>query len=218
MTRIKIPHRRSHGLRSVEKEPLHEEGASLVVCLIMLVAIMMMGISGVNLAINAEKGARSDRDHQIAFQSAEAALVDAELDITGSPDKARSRSSLFSNTQATGFPTDSSPPCHNRDSAYFGLCRKAPEGLTPTWLAVDFLNAMADAESVPYGTFTGKSFETGHGSLPSKVPRYIIELIPFKEAKPDKETTSYLYRITAIGFGLRPATQVVLQTFFRKEV
>jgi type IV pilus assembly protein PilX len=31
------------------------------------------------------------------------------------------------------------------------------------------------------------------------------------------EKPSYFYRVTAIGFGVRDTTQVVLQTFYRKE-
>jgi type IV pilus assembly protein PilX len=32
-----------------------------------------------------------------------------------------------------------------------------------------------------------------------------------------REDLTYFYRITAIGFGVRDTTQVVLQTFYRKD-
>lgn len=86
----------------------------------------------------------------------------------------------------------------------------------PSWLAVDYLEAGPGAYGVPYGTFTGRSMQTGSGSLPGRLPRYVIELIPVKPADPAKTTVKYIYRITAVGFGVRDTTQVMLQTYYRK--
>ena len=58
---------------------------------------------------------------------------------------------------------------------------------------------------------------TGGGSLPARAPRYIIELMPLVRAGEDaSRRAGNLYRITAIGFGARANTQVVLQSFYRK--
>ena len=83
------------------------------------------------------------------------------------------------------------------------------------WQTVDFSD---DGESaVRYGTFTGQTFQTGQGSLPAKLPRYVIELMVYNKPGESAEKVSYFYRVTAIGFGPRDTTQVVLQTFYRKE-
>ena len=54
-----------------------QRGASLIVSLLMLVAVLVLGISAAQIALQGEKASRNDRDRQIAFQAAEAALMDA---------------------------------------------------------------------------------------------------------------------------------------------
>lgn len=51
------------------------------------------------------------------------------------------------------------------------------------------------------------------------LPRYIIELLPYVAAGENAELAerSYLYRITAVGFGAKDGTRVMLQTVYRKE-
>ena len=92
-----------------------------------------------------------------------------------------------------------------------------PEGAMPVWHLVNFLdNTSNTSHSVPYGRFTGQSFQVGAGSLPERVPRYIIELMMQRKAGGSADQVAYFYRITAIGFGTRETTQIVLQTFYRK--
>lgn len=194
-----------------------QQGISLVASLLMLIAVLLLGLSAAQIALQGEKASRNDRDRQIAFQAAEAALMDAELDIEHSPDAARSRSAIFSPRKADGF-TDG---CGSGGTnTFLGLCSRAAEGLPAVWQTVDFLDAdPSSARSVPYGKFTGQIFQTGEGSLPGKLPRYIIELMVYNKPgeAADLSGRSYFYRITALGFGMRDTTQVVLQTFYRKE-
>jgi type IV pilus assembly protein PilX len=198
---------------------LHGEqhGASLIVALLMLIAVVLLGISAAQIALQGEKTARNDRDRQIAFHAAEAALTDAETDIEHSPDATRTRSRIFSRNKADGFVDG----CGAGDANIFlGLCAHAAEGMTPVWLTVDFNNvATSTARSVPYGKFTGQTFQAGQGPLPGKLPRYIIELMVYNKAGESAELAgrSYFYRVTAVGFGVRETTRVVLQTLYRKE-
>ena len=78
MTNARTPssHGSSLGLR-------RDRGFSLIVALMMLIVIIILGVSASQMAINEERGARNDRDRQIAFQAAEAALKDAEYEIYG---------------------------------------------------------------------------------------------------------------------------------------
>lgn len=194
--------------------PRRQSGASLFVALIMLIAVLLLGLSGTRIALQSEKAARNDRDRQVALQAAEAALMDAELDIEGSPDAARSRSAIFGPERAEGFSAD----CAASASRYLGLCLHAPDGARPAWQMVDFLDDSFTGRSVAYGRFTGQSFQTGTGMLPARLPRYIIELMSYNKAgeAADLGGLTYFYRVTAIGFGARESTQVVLQTFYRK--
>lgn len=187
---------------------LRLQGSALIVCLLMLIVVSMLGVSAAQIALQEEKASRNDRDRQIALEAAEAALRDAELDIEMS-----SRSHLFAHDKSEGF----SEECGNGlNSEYLGLCLRAPSGATPVWQRIDLASKDGQARSVPYGRFTGRTLQTGEGMLSTEQSRYIIELIPSqKESIPDNGTT-YLYRITSIGFGLRGTTRVVLQSFYRK--
>jgi type IV pilus assembly protein PilX len=193
-----------------------QRGATLIVTMLMLVLVLLLGIAGARVALQGEKTTRNDRDRQIAFQAAEAALLDAETDIEASPHAEKSRSQFFDQYAATGFPADGNTCASGMDNPSLGLCRPAPEGATPIWQSIDFLNTTAHSSSVPYGRFTGRIFPTAGGSLPVQAPRYIIELIPDKRPGQRADKPVYLYRITAVGFGPNDHTQVALQTIYRK--
>ncbi len=212
-------HCRAKGNASIRRKTFHskQQGVSLIIALLMLIAVVLLGIAAARIALQGEKASRNDRDRQIAFQAAEAALMDAEMDIEHSPDAARTRSTIFSRNKTDGFIDG----CGEGDANIFlGLCMHAAEGAMPVWLTVDFNNAASStAKSVPYGKFTGRAFQTGQGSLPGKLPRYIIELMIYNKAgeSADMAGRTYFYRVTAVGFGVRETTRVVLQTFYRKE-
>jgi type IV pilus assembly protein PilX len=57
----------------------NERGATLVVSLVFLVVITMLGITVANVSILEERMAGGTRDRELALQSAEAALRDAEI-------------------------------------------------------------------------------------------------------------------------------------------
>lgn len=188
------------------------QGAALIVVLGMLIVMLLLGTSAAQMALQGEKVARGERDRHIAFQTAEAALIDAEHDIEGRPG-APGRSALFAADSALGFVDG----C-GIGSDDLGLCLPAPQGMAPAWQAIDFADADAGAmHFVPYGKFTGATMQTGHAFLPAKAGRYIIELLRSMQPGQDAGMTQqYFYRITAIGFGTRETTQVVLQSYYRK--
>ena len=192
-------------------------GATLVYVLCLLVIILLLGISAAQMALQGEKAARGERDRQIAFQAAEEALVDAQNDIEGLPG-APGRSSLFAPGSAAGF----ADGCG--EAGALGLCLPAAPDAPALWLSTDLDGAEGSSRAVPYGQFTGAVMQTGQGFLPSRRPRYLIELLPFHPPGAQAAavagglaTESYVYRITAIGFGAQESTQVVLQSYYRKE-
>ncbi len=195
-----------------------QQGMVLFSVLLILLMVLLLGLASAQIAMQGEKSSRNDRDRQIAFQAAEAALLDAEMDIEHSPDKEKSRSHLFSNDSAQGFPDEASAVCGSGEqNLYLGLCSHAAEGMAPSWHNVNFLDdAASTTSSVPYGQFTGRAFHTANGFLPGRVPRYIVELMLYRKPGERTDVPSYFYRITAIGFGARETTQVVLQTVYRK--
>lgn len=192
---------------------LRQGGAALVSAFFVLIALLVIGVSAAHVALSGERAARADRDHQLALQSAESALVDAERDIEGGIDPASVRAAMFSQDGADGFVDG----CGKAGAANVGLCRLANAPSVPAWQASDLSAGGSDAASTEYGTFTGAEFPAGKGSLPAQLPRYIIELMPYALAGADaSERTGNFYRITAIGFGANEHTHVVLQSFYLK--
>jgi len=89
-----------------------------------------------------------------------------------------------------------------------GLClARSP----PVWQLLD-LAAGDNPALVPYGQFTGAVLAVGRGALPARLPAYLIERITPPGATAQQ---GVFYRITAIGFGTRAVTQVVLQSLYR---
>lgn len=182
--------------------PARQQGASLIIALLMLCVILLLGISAARLTMIGTQASRNDRDRQVAFQAAEAALVDAQMDLEGSRKK-----HVFPKDGKVGFASGCT-----QEGDYAGLCMATGTDAPPVWEQVDFLQ---DKPSVPYGRFTGRTFPYGSGPLPARLPRYIIEVLPY--VRPGQAMESTIYRITAVGFGMRETTQVMLQAIYRKE-
>ncbi|MBI3285741.1 MAG: pilus assembly protein [Burkholderiales bacterium] len=191
-----------------------QAGASLVVSLLMLIVVLVLSLSLATMSLQGEKASRSDRDRQIALQAAEAALKDAEMDIDPQIVVAGTRRDNFDANSNLFFEDG----CAVGDAnIYQGMCAPTPEGQQPVWLSVDLAYDKSDAKSVAFGRFTGQTMMVGKSSFPAKLPRYIIEAVADVEpGQVADESTKYIFRITAIGFGANESTQVVLQSFYRK--
>jgi type IV pilus assembly protein PilX len=195
--------------------PSGERGASLVVVMMVLLVVTVLGIAGSRLALLGEASARHDRDKQIAFEAAEAAIVDAQNDIdrVGSASCAALRAEeKFNATQVLIAPGT----CQS-SSGERGMCAPAAAGATkPTWAAVDFLDQSGSATTVEYGTFTCRTFDTGAGVKPARPPRYVVEIM--EDKTPGTAAGALMYRITAMGFGPRVETRAVVQVEYRKRI
>ena len=225
-----------------------QRGFSLIVALMMLIVIVILGISASQMAINEERGARNDRDRQLAFQAAEAAIKDAEYEIygTGSPvcslpgqvGRGRMRSgtfTCFNEDNYFGYAQGCSAPPNAGLCTYVPLtsaCSATPTGLCPAYLDsanVDFYKdatGSGNNHTVAYGTYTHRPYGSqATASLtgqPISVypPRYIIEVVP-KNTSVNSLTSAgsggglgsgqVMFRVTAMGFGANPNSQVVLQ-------
>lgn len=187
-------------------------GFSLITTMILLVVVTILGIGAAQIVLQSEKSTRYGRDFQIAFQAAEAALLDAEFDIRGPNTFGTSRTATFVTGSALGFVDG----CGT--GAQRGLCEPSAAGQKPVWYQVNFQNESSSAQTVKFGEFTGRTMSTGtSGIRPEIAPRYIIEVIPDPTPGSNASTKPTLYRVTAMGFGPRKSTQAVAQMIFRKE-
>ncbi|CAN7664628.1 PilX N-terminal domain-containing pilus assembly protein [Variovorax paradoxus] len=189
--------------------PGGQRGVSLIIVLLLLVIVSILGVGAAQIATMGERSSRNDRDMQVAWQSAEAALMDAEFDIHGPV--ASSRRSVFTNMANTNAFVNG---CGDSGNSR-GLCTLVTSG-QPAWLSVDF-TATSNAHTAAYGEFTGRSFPAGTtGIQPAKAPRYVIEPIEDPANRDlSGSTTSYIYRVTAMGFGPRADIQGVAQIIYR---
>ena len=147
----------SHNHKSNNRNRI-QRGASLVVVLILLVIVAGLGISAVQMSIMGERSARNDRDYQIAWQSSEAAMMDAEFDMRG-PGTA-SRMGVFVKNDSMSFVENCGTTGNSK-----GLCLPKITG-KPIWLAVDF--TATTSPSAEFGDFTSRSFDAGDLGLKPK--------------------------------------------------
>jgi type IV pilus assembly protein PilX len=181
-----------------------ERGVVLVCALTLMVAAMVIGVAVTRGAFVLLASARNERDRDVAQAAAEAALRDAEHDIAGAAGVPPGRTAHFGPAGDHAFVEGCGRAGDDR-----GLCRaRSP----PAWQALD----LADAENptlVPYGHFTGAVLAVGRGPLSARLPAYVIERITPPGATAQMGT---FYRVTAIGFGTRTSTRVVLQSLVRQ--
>ena len=169
-------------------------GISLVIVLIFLVILSGLAIVAIQGSGLSSRIAANEADRTLAFQAAEAALRDAENDI--------------SNVIADGVtPCSSATPVCRVDPIYRGngfdttcpLGRCTPNTASPVWETAANWDT-ASVTSVVYGTYTGAT------ALPvvNRQPRYMLEYF--------KQGDFAVYRVTAVGFGANDSTRAYLQT------
>ena len=192
-----------------------ERGFSLIVVLLLLVVVTVLGIGAAQLSLVNERSARNDRDTEIALQAAEAALIDAELDILGPNASPASRLCLFNDRDVAPFVQG----CGT--GANLGLCAPSAPGAAPAWMTADI--SPSSKVAVPSGTFTGQKYLVGQGVTPAALPRYIVEVMrnnggwqANRLESASAGNATHLFLVTAIGFGVDAQTQLVLQTNFYK--
>ncbi len=185
-------------------------GSVLIIAMVMLLLILLLGVSMTNIGMLSEKAARNERDRKIALLAAEAALIDAELDLSNASDS-QSRSAIFSAHSTEGFIAECS---RGNQHLYQGLCNSLNG--QRTWQIVDFMAGSKDPVTVEFGCFTGQNMAVGNGPFPVKLPRYLIELT-LDNAPGNLTYPHYLYRITAIGYGNHVNTKAVIQSYYRKD-
>jgi type IV pilus assembly protein PilX len=188
-----------------------ERGLALVFALMLMLGALILGVSVARTAFASMAAARMERERIVASAAAEAALADAEADIGGGAQPSSARAAWFAGSGSSGGSGGFADGC-GHGSQDLGLCLPAAAPLPPTWQAID-LAGEDDAPVVPYGRYTGATLAVGGGFLPARLPAYLVEQLAPAGAGPPPQN---LYRITAIGFGTRAASRVVLQAIYRR--
>lgn len=172
----------------------------------LMLGALILGASVARTACASIASARQERDGMLARAAAEAALSDAQADIAGGLQPLSARAAWFA-AGSGGFAAGCGQG--NQD---LGLCLPAAPPAPAVWQIVDLADPVAPAV-VPYGRYTGATLALGMGVLPSRLPGYVVERLAPGGAGPPP---AVIYRVTAIGFGARDTTRVVLQALLRK--
>lgn len=162
----------------------NQAGAVLVVSLIMLLLLTIIGVSGVQSTSLEEKMAGNNRDRNLAFQSAEAALRAGEARIETLWNGGTGSIQAFCTGTAGQFSTVAG-------------CNNAPP----------------DPETATTWTDNTKSIthNTGSSEIGTQ-PRYFITYVT--AYNPGPPVTPISFTVTARGTGGQDATEVILQSHF----
>ena len=191
--------------RCHRKTQIKQAGISLVIVLIFLVILSGLAVVAIQNSTFSARIAGNEADRALAFQSAEAALRDAENDIRGLGADAL-RDCLDYKAQTTTATTNANFNCRtdpiDRGNGFDVAC---PEGrcianaTSPVWETTTNWVGTNSARTVEYGRYTGAVW------LPVviKQPRYMLEYF--------KQGDYSVYRVTAMGFGANDTTRAILQ-------
>ncbi len=177
------------------KTRIRQQGAILVVSLLMLLVMTLLGITAVSTTTLEEKMASNNRQRQLAFQAASSALRDVETWL-------RTNISTVAQFETTfnGTPTE----------LYW--VRQPTPGDAVRVVPMDIYdgNAWAVGNSQQPATSVTNALNT---------PSYVIEYMgrigepPLDYTEPDNR--NYAFRVTAIGWGTDNITTYVTQSAFR---
>ena len=205
------------------------QGSTLIISLLFLMVTTLIATGVWRLAMQQESMTGSERDYQIAFEAAEAALRDAELDYfnvcarlnqSNVTANCTVRPKPISGLQLVGTQNSGDvPPDGSCSNA--GLCLgkfevhggiKVYEG-KPNMKIVDGTAAPTLGTRIPYGQFTRDPNDPSQRiANVAQQPSYLFEAICLGGAA-SAAGCNPIYRITAIGYGRRADTRVVLQSF-----
>lgn len=178
-----------------------QRGISLIIVMIFMVILSGLAISVIQGSTFSARIAGNESDRTLAFQAAEAALKDAENDISSM--LANGTLCPLNSTVCRAVPIykgdDFDTDCPN------GRC--VTNAATPVWeVSTNWTNsAPADNAATVKGSVT-YGFYTGATALPvvAKQPRYLLEHF--------LQGGFSVYRVTAVGYGANESSQAILQT------
>ncbi|MBH1964928.1 MAG: hypothetical protein I8H77_11365 [Comamonadaceae bacterium] len=201
--------------------PTRQHGIALVFVLLMMTIAITAALFSARLTLLGDKASRNDRDRQVAFQAAELALNDAELDIMDAAlptTVTEARGCKFGNP-SSGLVAE--PGC-SKSSFSRGFCGLDASKITPVYKQINWEETDDSKRAyVKFGEFTGRSSQLATGAdgtpapSPAKPPKYIIVQTPaapqimLGSSKTFKVEAAY--KIYALGYGVDGNTKVMLE-------
>lgn len=218
---------------------IKNRGVALITVMLFLIALTGLAVWTARQSLLGEGLARNQLDRTAATQAAEAALRDAERDLTILTSAIRTNASCTRSREGPPksyeFTSDCTLGYCFKDEASYGAsdwstATSSNKTVSEPWWPLnkggDWNNTFSEKPDrtitpadvtrcnfkggVPLGTFTGIPPITGVAIQ----PEYLIELYDRTKISTVTKQEEPVYRITARGFGYTQRTQVVLQTIF----
>ncbi len=207
---------------------------TLLSVMLVLSVLALMSMGAARLAIWGERLSQGELDLAVSFEAAEAALWDAEWDVMGLNNMGLNNTasarhcdfvaaSFLANKETTGVEARCGVGPHAGvcfDADHPGQAWRRLTGVMKSESGQGAQN-----QTVAYGQFTGASWAAvSLGGLVAQnplhpvhqvqPPRYLVEWAPLVTQDPDQPRAGWV--VTAVGFGLNPATQTWLQVVLNK--
>lgn len=197
---------RTHSYRSPWHASGTQRGMALFISLVFLVLLTLIGLTAMSTDSLETAMANNDQDMNVAFQAAETALRDGEMYVG---------SQL---TPGSGF----NSMCTG--GLYGGLCLPSTT-TTPDWQWNGNIALWGNPGSrtvIPITTPTTPTFPPVPGVY--QQPEFIVEVLPNVPPASGslavntqyQASSGTAYRITAVGWGAKQSTNVMLQSIFIK--
>lgn len=187
-----------------------QQGAVLIVSLVMLLLLTFIGVAAMNTANTQEKMVGNLQDQQVAFEMAELALQGAETWLMNQPEQ-------------PGLSLDPSPG----DGSVWARDATADKlGVTTSnwWDKATGANFWtAEGNDVSLNTALKRAGASDTSWLVYQEPQYVIERLAVVSASPqvgesDGNISSTFYRVVARGIGGREDTVVLLESIYAKQL
>jgi type IV pilus assembly protein PilX len=184
----------------------HEKGSVLLISLVMLLILTIVGIASISGVSMTEKMTNSQRDYDIAFEMAEAALVQGEtwIDDYSAGFNIEHLSDSCSGTTCFTENCNAGLCFRGEYLSEGSLCELDSSG-TPVWQS----EAIWDSNAATYS----------RNIAAVEPPKYLVEFLCLTAVDPTSQTSdlAYIYRITSLAYGTHPETRVMLQSTYKVE-
>lgn len=186
-----------------------QSGNTLIMVMLLLILAAIMGLIATKFARLDEVAGRNTRDRIVALQAAESALRDARNDLIA-------ERTFLGGTRFFSGATGANLNCPATADSYKGFYSTASGKPGTFWS--DYLkdnNCSIQLGEVTARTNQNIFNEVGVSGL-TQQPRYLIEaLVDDEELQLTSNTLNYLYKISAVGYGRLPGTEVMVQEVVR---